>query len=89
MRKRKAKQFHLNVYGHEGFSAGADAECKLGDVWEGDLRTNAKEPYKAGSTNNTRVRHLDLDKVSRVYLRKQSRCGGDNTWDLSGAEVTL
>ena len=85
----KAREFHLDVYGHDDFNAGADVECKFGDVWEDDLRANAEEPHKVGSSNNIRVSHVDLDKVNRVYLRKQSHSGGDNAWNLSGAEVAL
>ena len=87
--KGKAKEFPLDVYGHDGYNAGADVKCRFGDVWEGDLRTDVKEPCKVSSSNDPKNRHIDMNKVNRVYLRKQSHSGGDNVWKLNEAEVTL
>ncbi len=87
--KGKAREFPLDVYGHDGFNAGADVKCRFGDVLEGDLRTDVKEPCKVSSSNYPKGRHIDMNKVSRVYLRKQSHNGGDNVWKLNEAEVTL
>ena len=87
--KGKAKEFPLDVYGHDGFNAGADVKCRFGDVWEDNLQTDVKEPYKSGSSNDPRNRHIDMNKVNRVYLRKQSHSGDDNVWKLNEAEVTL
>lgn len=85
----KAKEFHFDVYGYDDFNAGTDVKCRVGEVWEDDLRANGKEPYKVGSSNNTTSSHIDLDKVNRVYLRKQSHSGENNVWELNGAEVIL
>jgi len=58
-------------------------------VWEDDLRTDVKEPYKISSSNILKDSHIDMNKISRVYLRKQNHSDGDNVWKLNGAEVTL
>ncbi len=87
--KGKAKEFPLDVYGYDDYNAGADVKCRFGDVWEGDLRTDAKEPYKVIGSNVLKDSHIDMNKVSRVYLRKQSHSGDDNVWKLNEAEVTL
>ncbi len=87
--KGKAKEFPVSVYGHDGYNAGADVKCRLGDVWEDDLRTDVKEPYKISSSNILKDSHIDMNKISRVYLRKQNHSDGDNVWKLNGAEVTL
>ncbi len=87
--KGKAREFPLHVYGQDDFNAGADVKCRFGDVWGGDLRTDIKEPYKVSSSNYPKNCHIDMSKVNRVYLRKQSHSGDDNVWKLNGAEVTL
>ena len=87
--KGKAREFPLDVYGHDGFNAGANVKCRFGDVCEGDLRTDAKEPYKVSNSNYPKDCHIDMNKVNRVYLRKQSHSGCDNVWRLNEAEVTL
>ena len=85
--KGKAREFP--VYGYDDFNAGTDVKCRFGDVWEEDLRTNVKDPFKVNSFNDTRNIHVDLDKVNRVYLRKQSHSGKGNVWEVNGVEVTL
>ena len=87
--KGKAREIHLDVYGYDDFNAVTNVKRGFGDVWEEDVRTNAKELFKVSSFSDTENRHIDLDKVNRVYLRKQNHSGKGNVWKLNGAEVTL
>lgn len=41
-----AREFRFDVYGYDDFNVGADVKCRFRDVWEEDLRANAKEPYR-------------------------------------------
>ena len=87
--KGKAREFPLDVIGYDDIYEGANVKCRSVDVCEGDLRTDAKEPYKVSSSNNPQNCHIDMDRVNRVYLRKQTHNRLGNVLKLNGAEVTL
>ncbi len=87
--KGKAEEFPLDVIGYDDIYEGANVKCRFGDVCEGDLRTDAREPYKVSSSNNPQNCHIDMDRVNRVYLRKQTHNDVGNVLKLNGAEVTL
>jgi hypothetical protein len=87
--KGKAEEFPLDVIGYEDIYEGANVKCRFGDVCEGDLRTDAREPYKVSSSNNPENCHIDMDRVNRVYLRKQTHNRLGKMLKLNGAEVTL
>ncbi|UCE74632.1 MAG: hypothetical protein JSV56_02735 [Methanomassiliicoccales archaeon] len=84
-------EFPLDVIGFKNFQEGSKVKYWFGDVWEGIALKEAKNPFQANRWNNPSYRHIDLDKVDYVYLRKHSHKGGidDDAWKMESVQVTL
>lgn len=89
--KGGGSEFPLGVRGFDDFESGSNVKYWLGDVWEGSALAGARRPYEAGGWNDPEVRHINLEKVDYVYLRKASHAGNDedDKWKMDNVEVTL
>ncbi|XCN73075.1 MAG: PLAT/LH2 domain-containing protein [Candidatus Electrothrix aestuarii] len=90
--KGGGSEFPLDVANFDDFEKGSDVKYRLGDVWDGSALTGAKKTRSSDSSNNPRHRHIDLDKVDYVYLRKaedKPNESEDDGWKMDSVEVTL
>lgn len=85
------REFPLDVRGFNDFEPGTDVKYWLGDVWDGGVLSNAKNPYQAHAWNDPELWRIEMDQVNQVYVRKGgTRTGGqDNAYKMDEVEVTL
>lgn len=85
------REFPLDVHGFNDFEKGTNVKYWLGDVWDGGALAGAKNPWesKTGDWNDPGKFDIDLDKVTHVYLRKQSYKANDDAWKMAFVVVTL
>ncbi len=84
-------EFPLDVQGFDDLEEGTRVKYWFGDVWEGHLLSGAKRPFEAQTWNDPAWRHIDLDKIDYVYLRKQSTKPRteDDAWRMDEVEVRI
>ena len=56
------REFPLNVSGFNDFEEGTNVKYWLGEVWEGELLENARDPIKShGSWNDPKIWEIELE----------------------------
>ncbi|MDJ0626671.1 MAG: PLAT/LH2 domain-containing protein [Rhodobacter sp.] len=85
-------EFPLDVANFNDFERGQEDRYWFGNVWEGTLLTDARQPFQSqgGEWNAPDTRDIDLDLVEYVYLRKRDAFEDrDDHWQLDEVEVFL
>ena len=85
------REFPLDVRRFNDFERGTDVKYWLGDVWDGSVLSNARNPYEAHDWNDPEKWRIEMDDVNQVYVRKGGTGTGrdDDAYKMDEVEVIL
>lgn len=86
------REFPLDVRWFDDFERRSRVKYALGEVWEEDALAGARWPEGArDGWNDPRLFYVELERVDRVYLRKQTgrRRSSDDAYELDQIDVRL